>query len=765
MLPDALVLESSNLSNKESVDLYVEENDPELELRLVSSTRSSTHSPRSHDMSSPFITNPQSPQQEGPSHSGVSREDKNTSRKTVDVFSSPRQTTKRHQDFGNELGKHSPIRNESFVDNSLDYPNQTPIKLQNQNVSPWRQFRPPSSLIALQGSSSIFDNKPNLKYTSTTVPQSTDTETNTHSETEDLNKQLVHYRLKLKVMKEFLQDLIKEKRIDPNEIGPIMADVDVYSNQLLLEKQIHQLQVDRNESLEIMDGLRANLEEFERCSKDQDVKIADLNNIIEKCRELISEFAAHLQNDEKTEVWRSVLHQLAAMPLSVQVEGLIQIASGLIQLSVNGRIHTSNTQSPPSTPPLSTCQLDGNIDLAKQIEKLECEKDKLLQLNAQLETDLNEKTQEAQKLRTELETTVESNMLLKEKMELEGKENAEQVTHLKAVIEKFEHDLKNQDYNYAAIDGKDRVIPSSQYESLVIEHQDLQKAYDSLLNELNDFRESAARQSRLDVMEKEKQNSSNLETTYLSEQNNKVAELRGELDLALKKQQLHESELAQKTYINSQLHKENEQLQIKLKKMTDFVTYTTTDEKERVMKKLSVMEFQFKDLLKFDLSEFQKLIQSLNKVAEDESLLNPVKKYERIKKALVGDIDESSIRIMRENHKSVFEYFVRATDILINNYVRLLLAENCEQSTEKLEKQMTKLKEQNSLLKNELEKLYKQVQESAITEMESATSRLRLDDMRQKWKAERERRLMEDREAQKRYSELRSEIARLQSGS
>lgn len=396
---------------------------------------------------------------------------------------------------------------------------------------------------------------------------------------------------------------------------------------------------------------------------------------------------------------------------------------------------------------------------------MECEKDKLLQLNAQLETDLNEKTQEAQKLRTELETTVESNMLLKEKMELEGKENAEQVTHLKAVIEKFEHDLKNQDYNYAAIDGKDRVIPSSQYESLVIEHQDLQKAYDSLLNELNDFRESAARQSRLDMMEKEKQNSSNLETTYLSEQNNKVAELRGELDLALKKQQLHESELAQKTYINSQLHKENEQLQIKLKKMTDFVTYTTTDEKERVMKKLSVMEFQFKDLLKFDLSEFQKLIQSLNKVAEDESLLNPVKKYERIKKALVGDIDESSIRIMRENHKSVFEYFVRATDILINNYVRLLLAENCEQSTEKLEKQMTKLKEQNSLLKNELEKLYKQVQESAITEMESATSRLRLDDMRQKWKAERERRLMEDREAQKRYSELRSEIARLQSGS
>lgn len=83
MLPDALVLESSNLSNKESVDLYVEENDPELELRLVSSTRSSTHSPRSHDMSSPFITNPQSPQQEGPSHSGVSREDKNTSRKQL----------------------------------------------------------------------------------------------------------------------------------------------------------------------------------------------------------------------------------------------------------------------------------------------------------------------------------------------------------------------------------------------------------------------------------------------------------------------------------------------------------------------------------------------------------------------------------------------------------------------------------------------------------------------------------------------------------
>lgn len=760
MSPGVLVEDPASLGDKELMNLDVfEEEDAELELRLVSSTQSIVQSSLSHDMSSPFIANPQSPSGEKSDYIENREVD---DRNTFNVFNSLRQDPNGGRHQGNELGKHSPVKHDSFVDNSLDdsHLNQTPIKLSYQNLSPWRQFRPPSNLNALQSSSTIFNNKPDLKY-SAFNPTSSESETKTHSKSEELNNELLHYKVKLKLMRDFLRDLIDKKSIDTSEIRLIIAEVDIKPSQLLLEKQIEQFEVEKKELLGIIDELYAQLEEFEHCIQAQRDKITGLNSVFHRCQDSIEAFTIHLQEDGKSRPWRDILDHLLTKSLPERVEILIHIAKEAITLSINGEAKVPGKRSTPLTPPISNYELDSNASLAKEVEGLKRENRKLLEQNRVITSELDDKDQEVLDLQKQLEATTEANVKLRQNMEFETKGNAEKVIHLQKVINGLGNDLKEAADQRISNDHTERISPA-QYECLVTEHQDLQNAYANLLEELNQLRESAANQ--LPMQEnKAEQHSSNLETTYLSDQGAKVTELRTELDRAMKKLKLHDSDQAQMTYINTQLKKENEELQSKLKKMADFVTYTTTDEKERVVKKLSVIEFQFKDLLKFDLGVFQKLIQSFNKIAEDESLLNPIKRYERIKKTLVCDLDESNTRILRDNHKLVFEYFVRATDILINNYVRLLLQGDETQSNETWMKQIAKLKEQNGLLKNELELLQRKIQESATTEAESPTSQLRLNDIRQKWKAERERRIMEDKEAQKRYNELRNEISKTRS--
>ncbi|KAI5950036.1 hypothetical protein CANMA_005390 [Candida margitis] len=754
MSPGDLVQESANTGDGELMDSNVtQENNVDLELRSVSGTESPIQSPRYHDTSSPFIDHPQSPN--GKPNNTVNNRDSNI-RNACEVVSPQQHMSKGGSRLGNEIEKHSPVKHDSFVDNSLDgsHLTQTPIKLKNHNVSPWRQFRPPSNVSALTSSASILNNKPDLKYSSTNH-RSADSETNTHSENEELNNQLIHYKIKLKLMRDFLRDLIDKKSIDTSEIQSIIADVDIKPSQSSLEKQIVQLQADKKESLEIMEELQANLEDFERCIKDQQIELTELKDVLEKCKDSVGEFVMYVQKEEDLKAWRKdTFQQSPFKPLEEQVGDLIQFTKDMIKISINNEVKLDNGTT-PLTPPASNYDMDNTVDLVKEIEELRREKRELAEKNTTIAKELSNKIQEVQGLHEKLEATTELNVQLEQSLELERNESAEKVSHLQTVIEELKNDLKSTNDRGASHDIEE-VPLSIHYESLVAEHQDLQSAYASLLNELSQLREAPAAHEQPVGMEKVEQHSSNSETTYLSDQANKVSELQAELNQALKQQQMSNSEQARMSYINANLKRENEELQSKLKQMAEFVTFATTDEKERVMKKLSVMEFQFKDLLKFDLGEFQRLIQSFNKIAEDESLLNPIKKYEKIKKALAGDVDESSTRIVRENHKSVFDYFVRATDILINNYVRLLLAEDESHANETWKKQVTKLKEQNSLLKNELELLQKKIQGSATAE--SPTSKLRLNDIRQKWKAERERRIMEEKEANKRYNDLKNDI-------
>ena len=48
------------------------------------------------------------------------------------------------------------------------------------------------------------------------------------------------------------------------------------------------------------------------------------------------------------------------------------------------------------------------------------------------------------------------------------------------------------------------------------------------------------------------------------------------------------------------------------------------------MKKISILEYQYKDLLLYDTNQFKRLIESYNKIADDKSLYDPKMKYEKL---------------------------------------------------------------------------------------------------------------------------------------
>ena len=327
--------------------------------------------------------------------------------------------------------------------------------------------------------------------------------------------------------------------------------------------------------------------------------------------------------------------------------------------------------------------------------------------------------------------------------------------------------------------------------------------------------------------------------------------LQTELNLSLDKQRKYNTERIQMSYTVDSLRKDNEALQLKVNKLTDLMTIdrtraesnsqstatststptpqtaptpapsalatvartasttsssttttvntntNTTNENnnssaniELGVKKISILEYQYKDLLLYDTNQFKRLIESYNKIADDKSLYDPKMKYEKLLNHIT-DINNSNgmgknidiienITYIRDKHKSIFEYFIRATDILINDHIKLLLKENDDSikvKYTKLNDKLNKLIKENESLKSELEFMNQQQQQQQQNQNQNTNfdgddygntstnndplSKLRMNDLRNKWKAERERRILEDQEAKKRFKELELEIQRL----
>lgn len=190
---------------------------------------------------------------------------------------------------------------------------------------------------------------------------------------------------------------------------------------------------------------------------------------------------------------------------------------------------------------------------------------------------------------------------------------------------------------------------------------------------------------------------------------------------------------------------------------------------ERLKKKLSTYKSRSAlpdtnehQLVQFDVEQFLKMLTSFEKIADDSSLRDPKKHFYTLQQA----IPHGLVTELLPSHRFVFKYLSRAVDVLVNDHVKLLLkeAEVSQQHNDyvtKLQRRIDELGRANDSLSKQLDDLEEGQSAVSDSTMTSPRAKLRIDELVSRWKAEREARVYENREASRRVKELEIENAKL----
>ncbi|CAK9442192.1 uncharacterized protein LODBEIA_P59350 [Lodderomyces beijingensis] len=614
--------------------------------------------------------------------------------------------------------------------NKLEITENSPQRAGSEslNTSPWRQFRP-ANLPSLQGS---MLNVPSLRPTVGTI-----------SREDELNKKVINYKIQLKLMKNFLQELIDKHEFNVSDLqrAAIFANL---SSSSAAESKLKGLQKEYDEIFVLNQDLYSNLEVFQDKLATQEERLRKLESILNNVADGISEaFTLFGEEETKEEVKVEVEDVDRTVSADLRMRKLVDL--------MRRRLKCTETASSKS-PTREENRVDSSVssvtlakpDLEDEVDRLQHELDLQIQHCRDLEDEIGKIQRESQET--------------KRRSDAERRENAKKIDEYEMRV----HEIEKQLTEEAANVSKSKIITSSVRTlepNLMAEYLELQNAYSERVEELSQAHEAyeaLEHQADSEIKElSEKLQQSSMESKSYLEQ---IETLKIELQTGKDKQRQLDTEHIQTTYANESLKKENQNLHDKIQRLTEFMSYGPNDKRPSpdTVKKLSLIEYQLKDLISFDLSQFQRLIQSYNKIADDKSLMDPTQKYEKMIKKL-RNFEEGELTYIREKHKSVFEYFSRATDILINDHVRLLLKDDAADVS--MQKKMDKLSQSNAALQQELDAM-RESQSQESSEISSITA-LRMNDLRKKWKAERERRVLEDRESHKRFTEMEEEISRL----
>ncbi|EMG47627.1 hypothetical protein G210_1961 [Candida maltosa Xu316] len=725
-----------------------------------------THSYSKEEESSPFISHPSSPMDEI-----MPQETSSPSLTARDSYAPPSISNLEQSLAEMKVSAPEPdilSVNHTITDISNDdiltINNSTPSRNKSpRTISPWRQIRPS---VRTPEKRSVFQNKPDLKYGMNPLQNGTTLVTSTNSTEEEYNRKLLDYKIEIKFLRKFLHELLDKYNIDESDIERFFKGCSG-SLTSTLEIQHQNLQLEYNDVVNLNNDLYENLSTFEKKLMDKENQIKDLHGFIDTITFSVDGLIRALIEDRSTiESSREALEKSLESPLEARLN--------VIKFELLTRFEKKSTTWP--TPPSTyggKDEKDGYIntveELLKTVDSLEsqCRSQKLSR--DRLEQQLLVQIEESNKIKSNFQIMSTKFNQLRQSLDNDSKfesqkgELEKKVLEYEKMVPSLQNEIQrlrsNTSDDYSKIHSRSLSIHES---SIMGDYLQLQNAYAKLNQEFNDIRNEHK------SLQKSSQDKISNLTTKLHEKSVELRtqldatnKLRIELDSSLDKQRKYNTERIQMSYSTDALKKENEALQSKIAKLTDLMTLTVdgnTTSSEAVVKKLSVLEFQYKDLLLFDAVEFKKLIDSYNKIADDKSLHDPKTKYEKLYRKInemKASQDHDDVAYIRDKHKSIFEYFIRATDILVNDHVRLLLKENDNEDHKKLKSQVEKLTQENESLKLELAK--EDVEEDPL----SPISKLRMNDLRNKWKAERERRILEDQEAKKRFKELESEIARL----
>ncbi|CAG89126.2 DEHA2F09746p [Debaryomyces hansenii CBS767] len=579
-----------------------------------------------------------------------------------------------------------------------------------------------------------------------------------------------------------------------------------------------------DELLKLNEDLYLNLEDFQNQLHDKEVQLNNANVYMNDCSRIINEILELLINDPSTDdpsrqaLVKCLDGAASDAKLSKSLETKLYVVRLELRKKMERKDH-SYPSPPPSNPEKEQIELSGYITIIQgliaSLDKVQKEFLAHKQDTSKIQEDLKKEVESTQTIRANYESLYNKFNQLCASLERSRSDDADsemqklrienqklrtinntvdnKFNEYQKVIDKLQSEVNDlqKHYSNSSIGETSEWLKSSNdgfhHNDLLLSHKEVNQLQEQLNNLTERYR-------------KLQDDSSNTISTLTNQLNNKKQEslslganqritdqLKNDLELAVEKQRVLKAEKIRLSYSLESLAKDKVSLQTTIRSLTEKITSLTVeaphykkDEMNEGLKKLNVLEYQLSELLSRDVHEFQKFLKSFIKIADDSSLKEPKRKIDTLAKKIsqernsdrtdeMTSWDISELNTIREYHKSVFDYFARAVDIIVNDHVKLLLkeGENTSQTNEyvnKLHKRIDELNNVNDNLTRQLDSYYTDDSHNDTTQNTSITStgsKMRITELTNRWKAEREARVYENQEAKKRLKELDRENARL----
>lgn len=611
-------------------------------------------------------------------------------------------------------------------------------------LSPWRKLGTSDNSVGPLRHSSLLSKR---NFTQTSIA-----ETGAAKKIEDLSKQLTNCKIQLKLYEKFLQDLIDRHQIDVGELYELHGNFN--------GKSTSKLEKEHADMCVLVEDLYASLEEFQGKWRDADKRVADLDHNMHELAFEVSDLLGKVgqsieldpgQSPKKyLETALSVLKQqidVLGDQKNEQHEQMVRDIKQEYDTHNNEKVHAEK---------LIREQIQEISKLKQDHETLQLKYEALQSENA---------TSEFERLRSENDRLSSLNRNVDEKLY----EYQVMINQLQREVNEFK-DLSRKgllsDLSEPSVYGqrdreRERERDRDRLLLLQRDYENLQRTYENLVGDFERFKENSASTvaSLTNQLNNRKRDIINLRAEHTGLEN-----IQHDYEGAIEKQRLLTLEKMKLAWQVESLTKDKISLQASLERMTEKAS--KREENGELEKKLGEILQRFEYLVKLDVSQFQRLFKLFNKIADDSSLEGPKKRI-----GMLLDLVETrhfqnkeDAAMLRENHKSVFDYFARAVETIVNDHIRLLLKESESENLVADASVVSKLEQKVQLLQKQLDQ---KNQDSGHKQQNSGLAKqvkglnMRIEELTNRWKAEREARVHDNEQAKRRLQQLEEENERL----
>lgn len=688
------------------------------------------------------------------------------------------------------------------------------LEKMKEKLSPWKQLRAPIimetplSIPRLNANGSAYMSNRNI-LTSSLKPEANNSLNSLR--VDELNKEVTGYKVQIKIFKQLLQNLIDHNQgLDIDELEKLRDNFDGFSpskqssdHHSKLESDLKNLSKDYDEIFKLNEDLYSNLEVFQSQLQEKDMQLQEkgmqllyINKNYNNCVNITHEIINTLLNDPSTSdsSREALIGCLDNEFLPNEPSKPLDFKLRVISNELNERSHGQPANN-------SEQQIAVIKDLMQLVSKLQAEfnsnKNELNYIENELKREVEESKsmtknysvlyskfnqlcelivrdkEEMHKLQDENERLAKFNHVVDSKF----LEYQQIIDRLQKEVNDFREQSRRESINdeskLAQITSSTQIMDRSNdnHEEVYLLHKEfnsLQNDFNDLTEKYNKAREDSSR--TISSLTQQLQKKQNLISQYKADEL-VLEKLRQELDLSIEKERILKAEKIRLTYKVDSLAADKTNLQSTIQSLTDKITSLTVDSsiprdnssEDNLLKKANIAEYQFENLLQFDVQRFEKLLKSFNKIADDSSLKEPTRKIDALAHSLSTD-QKTDLSMIRDYHKSIFNYFTRAVDIIVNDHVKLLLQDNNKKNTEYINKLHHRIDELNNTideLSKQVDSIEKEEDKLDVSIITSPRAKMRIDELTNRWKAEREARVYEGNQAQLRLKELEQENARL----